>query len=182
MTTLIQLAQVCTKAPLQRLAPLVSPYNDALPLAEVRTPLREAMWLAQLAHESGEFHWFEELWGPTPAQRAYEGCERLGNTQPGDGFRFRGRGVIQLTGRANYAKAGAALGLNLVAEPEMASHHLVAFQIAAWFWKAHGCNAAADAGDVVACTRIVNGGTNGLASREAYYSRARAVLAPPAVM
>jgi putative chitinase len=67
---------------------------------EVTTPLRQAAFLAQLAHESGQFRFMEEIWGPTPAQRRYEGRRDLGNIQPGDGFRYKGRGPIQITGRA----------------------------------------------------------------------------------
>jgi predicted chitinase len=110
---------------------------------------------------------------------AYEGRSDLGNTQPGDGERFKGRGPIQLTGRTNYRACGAFLGVDLEAQPERAKDPDVAFRTAGWFWKGHGCNELADYGDEIsfkAITRHINGGLNGLVSREAYYAKAREVL------
>src|SRR5437867_7559889 len=99
--------------------------NAAMQARTIDTPLRTAAFVAQLAHESGEFRWMEEIWGPTPAQLRYEPpsdlAAKLGNTQPGDGKRFKGRGPIQITGRFNYAKFGAQLGLDLIADPAQAA-------------------------------------------------------------
>ena len=145
------------------------------------TMLRTAAFVAQLAHESGEFRWMEEIWGPTPAQLRYEPpsdlAQRLGNTEPGDGKRFKGRGPIQITGRFNYAKYGKLLGRDLVAEPALAAAPELAFATAGLFWQRNGLNELADAQDFVTITRRINGGTNGLADRQLYYARVKNVLA-----
>jgi len=154
--------------------------NGALERYAIDTALRAAAFVAQLAHESGEFRWMEELWGPTDAQRRYEPpsdlAKRLGNTEAGDGKRFKGRGPIQITGRFNYAKFGGLLGLDLVANPALAAAPEVAFATAGLFWQSNGLNELADARQFVAITRRINGGTNGLADRQMYYERAKAVL------
>jgi predicted chitinase len=149
--------------------------NDAMREREIATAKRAEAFLAQLAHESGGLRYFEEL----ASGAAYEGRKDLGNTQKGDGVRYKGRGPIQLTGRSNYRSAGAALGVPLEEHPEMAASPEVGFRVAAWFWATRGLNALADKGDEVAfkeITRRINGGYNGLADREAYWRRARAVL------
>jgi putative chitinase len=107
---------------------------------------------------------------------AYEGRKSLGNTQPGDGKRYKGRGPIQLTGRNNYRKAGAALHLDLESKPELAAQPDVGYRVAGWFWKTHGLNELADKGEFVQITKRVNGGTHGLARREEFYKRAKEVL------
>jgi predicted chitinase len=145
------------------------------------TLLRSAAFVAQLAHESGEFRWMEEIWGPTAAQLRYEPpntlAQRLGNTEAGDGKRFKGRGPIQITGRFNYAKYGQLLGRDLVAEPALAAAPELAFATAGLFWRTNGLNELADAQDFVGITRRINGGTNGLADRQMYYARAKTALA-----
>ncbi|WP_407653899.1 glycoside hydrolase family 19 protein [Archangium lipolyticum] len=146
--------------------------NKAMAEAGINTPKRQAAFLAQLAHESGEFRYMEEI----ASGAAYEGRKDLGNTQPGDGKRFKGRGPIQLTGRANYAAAGKALGIDLVNNPTRAADPDVGFRTAAWFWNTRNLNTYADAGNFREVTRRINGGYNGLASREAYYNRALDVL------
>jgi predicted chitinase len=154
--------------------------NAAMQAHTIDTPLRAAAFVAQLAHESGEFRWMEEIWGPTPAQLRYEPpsdlAAKLGNTQPGDGKRFKGRGPIQITGRFNYAKFGHQLGLDLITDPARAAAPEVAFATAGLFWQSNGLNELADARQFVAITRCINGGTNGLAERQRYYERAKAVL------
>jgi putative chitinase len=153
--------------------------NEAMEKYQINTPLRAAAFLAQLAHESGELKYFEEIWGPTSAQKRYEGRADLGNTQPGDGYRFRGRGPIQLTGRANYKKYGELLGVDLVNNPDLASSPEYAFQTAALYWKSTGCNGLADDGTDDAfrlITRMINGGLSGLADRQQYYERAKKAL------
>jgi putative chitinase len=139
--------------------------------------LRQAAFLAQVAHESGEFRYMREIWGPTKAQKGYEGREDLGNTHPGDGKRYMGRGPIQITGRANYKRYGDLLDLPLVANPELAETPEVAFRVAGAFWKTHGLNELADKQMFKTITKRINGGYNGLDDRVKYYGRAKKVLA-----
>src|SRR4030095_4349985 len=114
----------------------------------INTPLREAAFLAQIAHESGQLRFMEEIWGPTEAQRSYEPqsdlARRLGNTEVGDGKRFKGRGPIQITGRANYATFGDLLGLDIINDPVMAAALEVGFRIAGLYWQKNGLNELAD--------------------------------------
>ena len=183
-----------TDAQLKQIMPNLSSANRQLYLPHlvaamtanaIDTPLRVAAFVAQLAHESGEFRWMEEIWGPTPAQKRYEPpsdlAAKLGNTQPGDGKRFKGRGPIQITGRFNYAKFGGLLDRDLITDPTLAATPEVAFATAGLFWQSNGLNELADGRQVVAITRRINGGTNGLADRQLYYERAKAVLGTDAV-
>ena len=149
----------------------LGPMEAALQEFAITSELRARMWLAQVGHESLSLKYFEEI----ASGAAYEGRRDLGNTQPGDGKRFKGRGPIQLTGRANYTTAGAALQLPLVQDPPMAADPKYAFRISAWWWEAHGLNPISDKADVTAATRRINGGTNGLADRQSRYERARAL-------
>lgn len=140
----------------------------------INTRLRVAHFLAQLAHESGGFRHREEIWGPTRAQKRYEGRDDLGNTEPGDGFRFRGRGWIQLTGRANYRTYGRKLGVALEADPDLArSDGNVMARIAACYWADRKINPWADRDSLVQVTKKINGGLNGYADRALYLRRAK---------
>lgn len=139
-------------------------------------PDRMAGFLGECAHESLGFTLTRELWGPTDAQRRYEGRADLGNTEPGDGFRYRGRGLIQITGRENYTDAGADLGLDLVNHPELAEKSDGAVLVALWFWRRRNLNALCDQRDWTGLTRRINGGSNGQAQRLQYINRALAVL------
>lgn len=142
----------------------------------ITTPKRITAFLAQVGHESGGFVYTREVWGPTPAQSRYEGRADLGNTQKGDGSRFRGRGLIQITGRTNYEKLAKALGVDVVGNPALLESPHLAARSAAWWWAAHGCNELADAGDFEKLTRRINGGTNGLKDRIERHERAKAAL------
>lgn len=133
----------------------------------MENPLRLAHFMAQLCHESGNFRYMEEIWGPTAAQRGYEGRADLGNTAPGDGFRFKGRGPIQLTGRANYRAYGRRIGIDLERHPEIAAIPSIGLHTALEYWRSRGLDALADADDIEAITRKINGGVNGLADRKA---------------
>jgi predicted chitinase len=157
--------------------------NAAMTEFGIEGPRRAAAFLAQLAHESGELRFMEEIWGPTDAQRRYEPTTKLsqalGNTEAGDGRLFKGRGPIQLTGRANYRRFGDLLTVNLLADPPRAAKPDVAFRIAGLFWSRNGLNELADLATEDAfkeITRRINGGTNGLADRQKFYAVARQVL------
>lgn len=180
MLTDLQLAQIMRNASQRRRALFLQPLNDAMAAHGIDTPLRTAAFLAQLAHESGELQFMEEIWGPTAAQNRYEPpgdlARRLGNTQPGDGRRFKGRGPIQITGRANYKTFGELMGLDLVGNPEQAATPEVGFAIAGLFWQRKGLNELADAGDFTEITHRINGGQNGAADRERFYAVAKQVL------
>lgn len=143
---------------------------------DIGTPARAAMWLAQIAHESAELRLVTEIADGTQ----YEGRADLGNTQRGDGRRFRGRGLIQITGRANYAACSRALAgadMLLLEHPQLlADDPLLAARSAGWYWRSRRLNRYADAGDITGCTKVINGGTNGLRDRLKYFDRARAVL------
>ena len=142
----------------------------------VGTP-RVAAFIAQVGHESGQLRFVREIWGPTAQQAGYEGRADLGNTVPGDGSKYRGRGLIQITGRANYAACGEALGLDLLSKPELLEQPQYAAMSAAWFWSTRGLNTLADQGEFMKITRRINGGVNGLADRQALYDKALKVLA-----
>jgi putative chitinase len=161
--------------------------NDALQAADINTSRRLAHWLAQVGHESGRLRWMRELWGPTPAQRRYEPVTtlsaRLGNTRAGDGKRFMGRGLIQVTGRYNYRAATQRLkrliGANVPdfeAAPILLESLDWAAMSAADYWVHRKLNAFADADDTYTLTRRINGGTNGLADRQALLASAMAAL------
>jgi len=138
----------------------------------IDTPLRQASFLAQIAHESGELRYVREL----ASGRAYERRRDLGNVVVGDGVKYKGRGLIQITGRANYKACGEALGMDLLNHPELLESPEAASLSAAWFWLSHGCNELADYNDQRGLCRRINGGFNGLSSRIKYFERALKVL------
>lgn len=155
--------------------------NNAMIAAGVTTRNRAAMWCAQLGHESVGLKYMREIWGPTPAQRRYEGRADLGNTQSGDGKRFMGRGPIQITGRANYTKFDnwcfargytTERGIFLRA-PQLLENPHWGFLAATWYWvAARNINPPSDMGGeagLVSATRMINGGTNGLDDRRRRY-------------
>jgi putative chitinase len=145
--------------------------------SQINTPLRIAHFLAQVGHESGDLRYSEE----EADGSAYEGRTDLGNTQPGDGRRFKGRGLIQLTGRANYVAYGTARSRDFVTETnytQIATDPNVAVDVSCWYWTTHGLNALADADNLNAITYKINGGYNGLADRAAHLHRAKCLLVP----
>ena len=144
---------------------------------EINTPARKSMFLSQIGHESSSLRYSVERWGPTEAQERYEGRVDLGNTEKGDGSRFRGRGLIQITGRHNYDITGGSLGVDLLNNHELLGLPELAARSAAWWWVAHGLNEIADTGDNLKATKRINGGTNGLADRMARYEAAKQVFA-----
>ncbi len=166
----------------------VAPLNAALERFEINTNLRMAAFLAQIAHESYDLKFWKEVWGPTPAQKRYEPpsdlATRLGNTEPGDGERYKGRGPIQLTGRANYRAFGESLGFGLEQRPQLVETPEVGFLVAGQYWQQKGCNALADAmatpgaalEQFAAITRKVNGGLNGIDDRVRRWTHIKNVL------
>ena len=153
------------------------------PKYAITTPLRVAHWMGQMAHESAGFFYLKELGGESYFFRMYDKAgnrpqvaKALGNTEPGDGARYAGRGIIQLTGRLNYRKAGQMLGLDLEGEPELAADPENAVLIACNYWSGHKINALADADNLEAVTRAINGGLRGLEDRRMYTLRAKGVL------
>ncbi len=150
--------------------------NAAMGKYGIVTKLRIAAFIAQTGHESGQLRYVREIWGPTAQQVRYEGRADLGNTVKGDGSKYRGRGLIQITGRANYAACGEALGLELISQPELLEQPQYAAMSAAWFWFTKGLNTFADQGEFVKITRRINGGLSGLTDRQALYEKALKVL------
>ena len=151
--------------------------NTAMSKYGIVTIARIAAFIAQVGHESCQLRDVREIWGPTAQQVGYEGRADLGNTVKGDGSKYRGRGLIQITGRANYAACGEALGLDLINQPELLEQPQHAAMSAAWFWSTKGLNTLADKGEFVKITRRVNGGVNGLEDRQRLYAQAQKVLA-----
>lgn len=151
------------------------PLGQAMEAHDITTPARQAAFLAQVAHESGSLRYVKEL----ADGKAYEGRADLGNTEPGDGPRFKGRGLIQITGRANYRACSRALYDDeqlLLDHPELLELPANAAMSAAWFWESRGLNELADRGNFLGITRRINGGLNGLADRQAHWDRALKVL------
>jgi len=165
----LSLAVQCPRA---RAETWVAPLVAAMERYSINSHVRQAMFLAQVGHESGRLVYVREI----ASGKAYEGRKDLGNVEPGDGVRFRGRGLIQVTGRANYVACGFALELDLIARPELLERPEHAAMSAAWFWWQKGLNELADKGDFNWITRRINGGTNGMADRQALLESAMKAL------
>lgn len=158
--------------PTQRAEEYFPHFLSACKEFDIVTPERIAAFAAQVSHESLQLlYWVEFASGD-----AYEGRADLGNTEPGDGRRFKGRSPIMLTGRANYRKAGAALGVDLENNPDLAASVEVGFRVAGWYWKTWGCNELADAGDFRKLTFRINGGYNHYVERFFHWRRCRKVM------
>lgn len=137
--------------------------NDTMLHYNINTPLRMQHFISQILHESGNFFYVREL----ASGEAYEGRKDLGNTVAGDGRRFKGRGLIQITGRANYTALSKDLGIDCVNHPELLETTLNATMSAGWFWNRAGLNKYADLDDLKTITKRINGGLNGLEDRKA---------------
>ncbi len=146
--------------------------GEAMRLYGINTPLRIAAFLAQIGHESGSLRYVREL----ASGEAYEGRKDLGNTRIGDGVRFKGRGLIQVTGRTNYTIVARALEIDCVNHPGLLEVPGHAAESAAWWWQTHGLNELADRGEFEKITRKINGGLNGQRDRQTIYARAKKVL------
>lgn len=179
MITLDQLRSAMPYAG-DRAAIFLMPLNQAMEAHQISTPRRQAAFLAQIAHESGSLRYVREL----ASGEAYDTgrlAARLGNTpeDDGDGQRYKGRGLIQITGCANYRECSQALfddSQLLLDHPELLELPQNAAMSAAWFWESRGLNELADQGAFERITRIINGGTNGMADRLAHWDRALKVL------
>lgn len=161
--------------------------NATMQRYEITTLNRAAMWIAQVMHESGQLVYTKEI----ASGSAYEGRKDLGNIHPGDGVRYKGRGLIMVTGRANYEAVSKDFGIDAIAHPELLESPEYATMVAGWFWNKHGLNAYADQpaswkkvingkvyGPFEYMTRVINGGLNGLADRKIFLARALKVLPP----
>jgi len=160
----------------QRQAAIIDAVGGALDASlaayQINTPLRVAHFLAQISHEADALSTTVEYADGS----AYEGRADLGNTQSGDGPRYRGRGLMQLTGRVNYRSMGATLGLPLEADPDRAADPVTSLRIACEYWKSRSLNEHADYDDIRTITQRVNGGQNGIDDRKKYLGKAKAAL------
>ena len=163
--------------PLARAQKWADALTAAMAGGQINTRLRIAAFLAQIGHESGSLVYVKELGGSSYFAK-YDGRKDLGNTQQGDGARFCGRGLIQITGRANYDRASQALfgDDRLLKNPELLEQPEWAAKSAVWYWSTRNLNALADQDRFTDITRAINGGTNGLEDRKARYRYALAVL------
>lgn len=183
--TLAELAACCCPDDPIRAAHWLDAIQETLEAYSINTPRRIASFLAQIGHESGGLLYTSEIWGPTAAQRGYEGRADLGNIKPGDGSRFRGHGLIQTTGRANHAAVRERLRVrfpgsgvpDFEADPQALTLAPWAALSAGDYWDMRKINPVADKSpDQTAVTKKINGGTNGLEDRQARYNRAARVL------
>jgi len=196
---LSQLKLIMPKAP----DDLANAIIDAMPRWDISTQKRQSAFLAQLAHESIELTHTEEnlnysanalmkTWPrlfPTmdaaaPFERQpqkianYVYANRMGNGGPetGDGWMYRGRGPIQLTGRANYRACGTAIGQDLESFPEILGRPYIGAEVSCWYWYSRALNDKADNDDFIGITKSINGGLNGYDDRYKYFEKAKAVL------
>lgn len=170
--TLAQLKQAVIGATDAEAAKFLEPMNETLAKYNINTPLRVAHFLAQLGHESCGFDAVREY----ASGAAYEGRKALGNVVAGDGVKYKGRGLIQITGRTNYGAVGKAFGVDFLANPALLESPKYAVLSAGWFWNDRGLNALADANKFDTITRRINGGINGYDDRLKRFVKACAAL------
>ena len=178
--TALQLQQILPNAG-QSAGVFVPVLNTAMVHYQIVGTKRMAAFIAQIGHESGQFRYVRELGNDQYLSKYDTGAlaKRLGNTSEadGDGQKYRGRGLIQITGRANYMTCGEALALDLLNQPELLEKPQHACMSAAWYWASKGLNTLADTDQFDKITQRINGGQNGAADRQALYARALKVLA-----
>ena len=146
---------------------LSNKYKSLLTKYEIITPLRLSHFFAQIAHESGNFKYLTELGNKSYFDK-YENRLDLGNTQKGDGYKFRGRGYIQITGRSNYTELSKDTKIDFISNPDILSQEVNAILSALWFWNKKKLNQFADLDDIKTITKKINGGYNGLKERQNY--------------
>lgn len=183
---LAQLQRLCkTEAGKKRCEIFAPLLTQIMPVWGIKTPQQQAMFLAQVMHESGEFRYLEELGNNEYLSKYDTGplAKRLGNTPEadGDGQLYKGRGLIQITGKDNYQKCGHALQLPLLKKPELLENPRHAVASACWFWFSKNLNKHADIGGITACSIAINGknkqGTaNGIEDRKEYWKRAKLAM------
>lgn len=167
-----QLAAVMQNAGTARIDKYLPVINEWADKFDINAPLRMAHYLAQVAHESAELKYTKEI----ASGWAYEGRKDLGNIHKGDGMRYKGRGLIQITGRANYMAYKEFCGYDVVSRPELLEQPLGAVKSSMWYWQQHGLNELADRDDLASITKRINGGMNGYTSRKIYLLKAKKTL------
>jgi putative chitinase len=205
MITSKTLAAIMPHAKRENIEKYIEPINAAMAKYAINTIDRQAAFLPQIAHESmflskvvestfysdpkHLFNTFPHVFKSAEDAKAYirspEKCANKiyagkignGNEKSGDGYKYRGRGLIQITGKANYAECGKALDLDLINKPELLENPIYAAMSSGWFWNTRNCNQLADVGLFGKITKVINGGYNGSAERLALYANAKKVLA-----
>ncbi len=162
-----------------KLQSIADALNETFNRYNITTNKRMCHFLAQVLHESGAFRYSVEIWGNTPAQKGYDTRVDLGNTPEldGDGYKYRGRGWIQLTGKTNYRLLGAEFGLDFLNNPDLVAKEPYDSLAAGWYWNRRNLNSFADIDDIQTITKKINGGFNGLNDRIMWHSKTKAVLA-----
>ncbi|MDH6355485.1 putative chitinase [Dysgonomonas sp. PH5-45] len=175
MVTPQQLKQIFPQATSKNIDLFLPHLNKYMLEYGINTPVRQAAFLAQIGHESGQLRYVEEI----ASGKAYEGRRDLGNVYKGDGVKFKGRGLIQITGRGNYKQVSEAFGIDLLANPELLASPEYAAMSACWWWHNRGLNDLADLNTINSfkkITRIINGGYNGYNDRLKLWNNAKRVL------
>ena len=161
-----------------RMKSITDALNTTFTKYKIDTSLRMCHFLAQVLHESGTFRYSTEIWGNTPAQQGYDTRVDLGNTpeKDGDGYTYRGRGFIQLTGKANYKAFSKECGIDFVANPDLVAKEPYDCLSAGWFWNRKGLNTYADIDDIRTITKKINGGYNGYDGRVLWLNKCKGIL------
>lgn len=154
---------------------LSNKYKSLLTKYGITTSLRLSHFFAQIAHESGGFKYLAELGGKSYFDK-YEGRKDLGNTQKGDGYKFKGRGYIQVTGRTNYSEISKDLKIDFINNPELLEQEVNAMVSALWFWNKRKLNQFADLDDIKTITKKINGRYNGLKERQEYLTQYKKIF------
>lgn len=176
MITKQQLLNICPSAKPENIDKYLPHLNILMDKYEINTPNRRRHFIAQLAHESSQFNRVKEMYNGTPQEyfKKYDGRKDLGNSFTGDGFKFFGRGLIQITGRFNYSCASFDIfkDATLISNPEKLEQPALAVEVSCWFWKTKHLNSLADADEIKAITSKINGGLSGLNERIGFYNNA----------
>ena len=167
--TVDQIRAICPFAP-KNVDVFITHLNEFMPKYGIITIEQVRMFIAQVAHESGQLKYTQEI----ASGKAYEGRKDLGNVNKGDGVKFKGHGCIQITGRFNHEKVGKALGIDAINNPELLTTPKYAIESACWFWQSNNLNQFAN--DIMGCTKRINGGLNGFNERALFWERAKKVI------